>query len=565
MRSDLQAKSSSPLGGFKTVLSGFKSEILAVAVFSMVINLIMLAPTLYMLQVFDRVMVSGNVLTLLAVSALTLALFAVLGFADWLRSRLLVRSGVRLDTMLSSKVFRTSFSALLSKGAAQPARALNDLVTVRQFITGPAIFGIFDAPWTPVFMAVLFFLHPWLGVLSVFFALVQVLIGLLGHRHTLALSEQADKSHSVANADLRGALRSAETLEAMGMLANFKRRWVERHLVHLDEAGVSQRLQHKISAWSKWVRYSQQSLALGAGAVLVIDGHLTPGGMIAANVLMVRALSPIDQLVSTWRNFSTARHALARLEALFAAPEAQAAAGHFAEPKAEVILRGVSSWIPERAQPFLQDIQLVFQPGTVTALLGPSGSGKSTLARVMLGIWPHARGDVLLDGLPIQAWDRARLGPYLGYLPQDIELFDGTIADNIARFGFLDSGKVIEAARCTGLHDMILRFPKGYDTTIGEAGGWLSAGQRQRIGLARAVYGNPALIVLDEPNANLDDVGEAALFKTMIAMKAAGKTVVVISHRPGAIAAADRIVVLKDGKVVNQGTRDEVFQNTRPP
>ena len=213
----------------------------------------------------------------------------------------------------------------------------------------------------------------------------------------------------------------------------------------------------------------------------------------------------------------------------------------------------------------MQDIQLVFQPGTVTALLGPSGSGKSTLARVMLGIWPHVRGDVLLDGLPIQAWDRARLGPYLGYLPQDIELFDGTIADNIARFGFLDSGKVIEAARCTVLHDMILRFPKGYDTTIGEAGGWLSAGQRQRIGLARAVYGNPALIVLDEPNANLDDVGEAALFKTMIAMKAAGKTVVVISHRPGAIAAADRIVVLKDGKVVNQGTRDEVFQNTRPP
>ena len=315
---------------------------------------------------------------------------------------------------------------------------------------------------------------------------------------------------------------------------------------------------------SKFIRYTQQSLSLGAGALLVIDGQLSAGAMIAANVLMGRALAPIDQLAGTWRSFITTRSAFERLEALLGNhPERDAALTRVA-PRGALTLSKVYATATGRKEPILKDINLTVPAGTVTAVIGPSGSGKSTLARVMIGIWPQVSGEVLLDELPMASWNRVDLGPHLGYLPQDIELFEGTIAENIARFRELDSEKVIEAARCAGLHDMILRFPKGYDTPIGEAGNLLSGGQRQRIGLARAVYGDPVLIILDEPNANLDDAGEAALARTVEDLKGKGRTVFLITHRPGAIAAADRLVLLRDGQIQMQGTRDEVLATLRP-
>lgn len=311
------------------------------------------------------------------------------------------------------------------------------------------------------------------------------------------------------------------------------------------------------------MRYTQQSLALGAGALLVIDGQLSPGGMIAANVLMSRALAPIDMLVGTWRGFVGARAAFERLEALLRDhPERDPALSRVA-PKGALTLRDVVATAPGRASPILKGVSTAVEPGTVTVVLGPSGSGKSTLARCMMGIWPGVQGEVLLDGLPLDGWDRMELGPYLGYLPQDIELFDGSIAENIARFGEVDPQKVIAAARSAGLHEMILRFPKGYDTPIGEAGNLLSGGQRQRIGLARAVYGNPVLVVLDEPNANLDDVGEAALVRTVQELKAKGCTVFLITHRPGIVAVADRLLILQDGKVQADGPRDAVLAALR--
>ena len=541
----------------------FRREFLMVGVFSMVANVLMLSPTLYMLQVYDRVMVSRSELTLLAMSLITLFLFCVMAFAEWMRSRVLVRSGVRLDAMLGTRVFNASFEANLAPSGVSPARSFGDLIQIRQFLTGNGILAFFDTPWTPVYMAVLFILHPMLGWLALFFAAVQGALAWFGHRSTVAPAEEASKASSEASMYLQGKLRNAEVLEPMGMVHNLRPRWAQRHDQAQQLQGRAQALTHRITAWSKFIRYAQQSLALGAGALLVIDGQLSPGGMIAANVLMTRALAPIDMLVGTWRGFIGARGAFGRLEALLAAhPERDPALSRVA-PQGAITLREVVAVAPGRAEPILKGVNLAVAPGTVTVVLGPSGSGTSTLARCMVGIWPGVSGEVLLDGLPISGWDRNELGPYLGYLPQDIELFEGSIAENIARFGEVSSEKVIAAARSAGLHEMILRFPKGYDTPIGEAGNLLSGGQRQRIGLARAVYGDPVLVVLDEPNANLDDVGEAALVRTVQELKAKGRTVFLITHRPGIVAVADRLLILRNGMVQTEGPRDEVLASMR--
>ncbi|GAB3367028.1 MULTISPECIES: type I secretion system permease/ATPase [Giesbergeria] len=545
------------------VLWSFRREFITVGIFSMVANVLMLSPTLYMLQVYDRVMMSRSELTLLAMSLITLFLFGVMAFAEWMRSRVLVRAGVQLDSALGTRVFNASFESYLGQSSSGPARAFNDLIQIRQFITGNGIFAFFDAPWAPIYIAVLFFLHPLLGWLAIGFALVQLALAWFGHRRMVEPSEVASKATSETSAYLQSKLRNAEVLESMGMVHNLRPHWAERHQTALALQSHAQSLTHRITAWSKFIRYSQQSLSLGAGALLVIDGQISPGAMIAANVLMTRALSPIDMMVGTWRAFIGARSAFERLETLLRDyPERDPALSRVA-PKGALTLRNVVASAPGRKTPILQGVSTAVEAGTVTVVLGPSGSGKSTLARTMVGIWPDVSGEVLLDGLPLAGWDRTELGPHLGYLPQDIELFEGTIAENIARFGEVDSEKVIAAARSAGLHDMILRFPKGYDTPIGEAGGLLSGGQRQRIGLARAIYGDPVLVVLDEPNANLDDVGEAALVRAVQGLKAAGRTVFLITHRPGILAVADRLLILRDGQVQADGPRDQVLAALR--
>ena len=544
-------------------LWAFRREFLMVGVFSMVANVLMLSPTLYMLQVFDRVMSSRSELTLLAMSLITLFLFGVMAFAEWMRSRVLVRSGVRLDALLGTSVFNASFDAHLAPSRVSPARSFGDLIQIRQFLTGQGILAFFDTPWTPIYMGVLFILHPMLGFLALFFAAVQGALAWFGHRRTVTPAEDASKASSESAAYLQSKLRNAEVLEPMGMVHNLRPHWARRHAHAQELQGRAQAITHRITAWSKFIRYSQQSLALGAGALLVIDGQLSPGGMIAANVLMSRALAPIDMLVGTWRGFIGARSAFRRLEALLAAhPERDPALSRVA-PQGALALRDVVAVAPGRAEPILKGVSVAVSAGTVTVVLGPSGSGKSTLARCMLGIWPDVSGEVLLDGLPIAGWDRNELGPYVGYLPQDVELFEGSIAENIARFGEVSPEKVIAAARSAGLHEMILRFPKGYDTPIGEAGHLLSGGQRQRIGLARAMYGDPVLVVLDEPNANLDDVGEAALVGAVQELKVKGCTVFLITHRPGIVAVADRVLVLRNGVVKADGPRDEVLAALR--
>ena len=544
-----------PPGGFFSrsllgrTLRTFKREFLWVGVFSMFANLLMLTPTLFMLQVFDRVMISGNSLTLVTLVLIAVFFYATMGFADWVRSRLLVRGGAKFDEALNTRVFNAAFEASLQRGSRKQLQAFTDLTQVRQFVTGNGVFAFFDLPWTPVFLAVLFMMHPTLGWASLGFMAVQVALALVGQRLTRAPLEKAQEGQSQLSTYLWGKLRNAESVHAMGMLGNMRQHWLGMHEQQASRDGAALEGMQRLQALTKFVQYLQQSLILAVAALLAVRGEISAGAIIASNALMGNALRPVGSLAGTWKQFLEARRGYIRLEALLEEFGDRADRHASESVQGQITLRGLVATVPSREAPILHGLDAEFRAGEVVAIVGPSGAGKSTLARCLVGVWPHVQGEVLLDGEPIARWSREALGLHLGYLPQDIELFDGTIAENIARFGALDSERVIEAARRTGIHDMVLRFPKGYDTPMGEAGSLLSGGQRQRIGLARAIYGSPKLVILDEPNANLDDAGEAALIATVRQLREAGSTVFMIVHQRHMLAAADRVLVIRDGRL----------------
>jgi len=542
----------------------FRREFAACMAFTVVVNLLMLTPTLYMLQVYDRVLVSGSEFTLAALTLVMLYFFALMAFSEWVRSRLLVRTGVKLDEQLNSRVFNASFESSLNQLGRYPAQSFSDLTSVRQFLTGHGLFAFMDAPWAPIYIIVLYMLHPWLGLLALIFSLALVAVAYLGHRLASEPIDKALEAGRQANFYLHSKLRNAEVIESMGMLGDLRRHWQARHRRYLGLNHEAQEMAARLQALTKFLRYTQQSLALGVGAWLVIRGELTPGAMIAANVLMGRATAPIDLMVSTWKSSISAFKSFLRLEQLLAQhPERDAGMVHDV-PKGQLQIENLVATAPGRAQPILNGLTAEFPASGIVAIIGPSGSGKSTLARALVGIWPYFEGKVLIDGEPIQSWNRDELGQFIGYLPQDIELFEGTIAENIARFGEIDSAKVILAASRAGVHEMILRFPQGYDTPMGEAGNLLSGGQRQRIGLARAMYGDPSLIVLDEPNSNLDDAGEAALVKAVQELKQQGKTLFIITHRMSIVGITDRILVLREGTIQMYGAARGVIAALQP-
>lgn len=530
-------------------LARFRREFAWVAVFSMFANLLMLTPTIYMMQVYDRVMVSGSEYTLAAVSLITVVLFLVMAFAEWARSRLLVRAGARFDEALNGEVFDASFEASLNGANRSPLQAFGDLTNLRQFLTGNGTFALVDLPWTPVYIAVMFLMHPWLGWTSIAFAVVMLVLAIVGNRVAAPGYKKVNDVQMESTGYLQSKLRNAETAHALGMLDNLRRHWlaIQQRLVQVQ--GEAAERTHRMQAITKYVQYSQQSLMLALGALLAIDGQISAGAMIAANALMGNALRPISLVVQTWKQFVDTRQSYARLEKLLEDHPAREATHVGDEVRGQLTLRQLQATAPGRELPILKGLDVEFRAGEVVAILGPSGAGKSTLARCLVGIWPDVSGQVLLDGHPLQEWSREALGPHIGYLPQDIELFDGTIAENIARFQPNRSEQVIEAAKRTGIHEMILRLPKGYDTPMGEAGGMLSGGQRQRIGLARAILGDPELVVLDEPNANLDDAGEQALVRTVRELKNRGRTVFMIVHQQHLLAAADRALFLENGQV----------------
>jgi ATP-binding cassette subfamily C exporter for protease/lipase len=541
------------------ILAQFRQELIAVGIFSMIANLLMLTPTIYMLQVFDRVMVSQNGMTLVSVSLVALFLFLIMAFSEWTRSRLLVRAGVRFDSLINTRVFRSSFEASLQRSGRSPGEAFGDLVNLRQFMTGNGIFAFFDAPWTPIYIAVAWLLHPVLGYAAIVFAVILGVVAWWGHRYTEKANKSSLESVSKEQAFVQSKLRNVESIESMGMLEGLRGRWAELHAKQVADVSYAQERSQRVQSLVKFLQYTQQSLFLGVGALLVVAGELSPGAMIAANILMARALQPVQMLVGTWKGFIAARLSYNRLASILSNYPYPTRSSLVEAPKGRVELANLVATVPSREEPILKDLNAVFEPGELVVIMGPSGSGKSTLARCLLGIWPHFDGNVLLDAMPIRGYDRKELGPYIGYLPQDIELFEGSIAENIARFGALDSQKIIQAAMAAGVHEMILRFPKGYDTPMGIAGGQLSGGQRQRIALARALYGDPTLLVLDEPNANLDDVGEAALLRALQQLKASGKTIFLVTHRGGVLQLADRVLVLQAGEMRTLGAPSEVL------
>ena len=556
----------SPLSELAKAIHHCRDSFQSAAVFSLFINLLMLLPSIYMMQVYDRVLGSSSTSTLLMLTLLAVVLFATLGLLEWIRSQILIRVSTRFDLLLNERLYKVMFRQGLVSGGKSSAQPMSDLLAVRQFLTGNGLFAFFDAPWLPIYILLLFLFHPAFGYVAIVSAVLLILLAIWNERATSGDLEQANKV-SVENANSTSRnLRNAEVVHALGMLPSLMARWREKQYKLIMLQATASEKNGLITALSKTYRMTMQSLVLGLGAWLAINKEISPGMMIGGSILLGRALAPIDLMIASWKQFLTARTAYDRLNALLKQFPAEADKMPLPAPKG--VLRAEQATIvpPGSKTPVIKGVSFGIDPGTFIALIGASGSGKSTLARALLGIWPVANGAIRLDGADVTQLDRGLVGPHIGYLPQDIELFDGTIAENIARFGEVDANLVVDAARAAGVHDMILHLPQGYDTEMGGSGGVLSAGQRQRVALARTLYGNPVLVILDEPNSNLDDQGEQALARALLTLKQRGCTVIVITHRVGILSIVDRIMVLNEGTLVLDGARDEVLAklNQRP-
>jgi len=543
-------------------LKAVKQHFILAGLFSAAVNLLLLVPIMYMMLLYDRVLSSGSMSTLMALTFLMVALLAAMGGFEWVRSYILVAASNKLEAVLRDRVFNATFKlALQSGGARSSTQPVNDLAGLRQFLTGNGVFAFFDAPWFPVYLAVMFMFHTWFGVTAIIAGIIMVILAWANEKATSKRLKDANTESNQANTQLIGSLRNAEVIAAMGMTGAIRRNQHRLNNNVLMLQTDASKVAGMLTALSKTFRMLVQSLILGMGAYLALSQQISPGSMIAGSLLLGRALAPIDMLVGTWKGFVAARGQYERLGALLQQLPAEEEHMKLPAPSGNLALENVYVTPPGARAAVIQNVSLQLSAGEALGVIGPSASGKSTLARAILGIWPTAAGKVRLDGADINSWSRDDLGPYVGYLPQDIELFDGSISENICRFGEPDAEQIVAAAMLAGVHELILRQPNGYDTVIGGAGGVLSGGQRQRIGLARAIYGNPKLLVLDEPNSNLDDQGEKELVAAILRIKAQGCTVIVISHRTMVLSSVDKLLVLKEGQVLALGPRDQVLQS----
>ncbi len=531
----------------------------SVGLFSFFINALMLTVPFYMLQIYDRVLVSSSEHTLLMLTIVAVFLLLALGLLDLARSRVLVRIGARLDDQLSKPLISAMLSKRLSGygGENQPIR---DLDTLRGFLTGLGLLSFFDAPWTPLFVVLIFIFHPLLGFVALAGVVVLFALALFSEFITRKAQRKSSAFSIEANEFADSSLRNAEVIQGMGMLPGLLRVWHARHEAALGFQAIASDRAGGISSAAKIIRQLLQVAILALGAYLAIQQIITPGVMIVASIILARALAPIEMAINSWRGFISARSAYSRLKAILSETDIQQETMALPKPIGSLSVEGIVAVPPSGKKPVIKGLSFSLDAGEILAIIGPSASGKSTLARLLVGIWTPIAGHVRLDAADVSQWNREALGPHIGYVPQDVELFDGTVSENIARFNEPDADQVVTAARKSGVHEMILRLPEGYDTRIGEAGCVLSGGQRQRIALARALYGDPAFIVLDEPNSNMDGEGEEALRVTLNEFKQAGKTVVVIAHRPSIIQTADKILVLRDGQIEQFGMAAEVMQ-----
>nr|WP_281719774.1 type I secretion system permease/ATPase [Nitrosomonas nitrosa] len=541
-------------------LATCRHSFLTTAFFSLFVNLLMLVPAIYMLAIYDRVLQSGSESTLMMLTGIAVFLFMVLGGLEWVRSRILVATSARLDEQLGERVFDAVFTqSLTSNGAVATSQPLNDLLQIRQFLTGPGLLAFFDAPWVPIYVGLMFLFHLYFGVVAV--VSMFILAGLAIWNEVATRTDLADANReSIETTQFaQRNLRNAVVVEAMGMLPRLRARWRARQMQVLALQCRASTKAGLINALARTYRLTIQSLVLGLGAYLAIQKVITPGLVISGSILLGRALAPLDQMIAGWRGFLGAREAYYRLDTLLQAIPEQTSRMTLPALRGQIKLEDLVISVPGRSEPILNGITLTIEPGTTVALIGPSAAGKSTLARAMLGLHPPTRGCACLDGVDVYNWDRTQLGQYVGYLPQDVELLDGTVAENIARFGEVESNRVVEAAGWAGIHEMVSTLPQAYETPLLASGIALSAGQQQRIGIARTIYGRPQVVVLDEPDANLDIAGEAALLTTLRQLQRDGCTIVVVTHRMNVLQAVHKIALIVHGKLRMYGPREEIL------
>ncbi|WP_137803478.1 type I secretion system permease/ATPase [Caulobacter sp. 3R27C2-B] len=547
-------------------VSVMRPALTAAMVFSFFINILALVSPLYMLQVYDRVLSSRNVSTLIVLTLICVFLFLVYGALEVLRTQVLVRGGLRFDSIARDAIFEGVLKSTLARRGGS-AQAFRDMDQVREFWT-TGLIAFCDAPWTPVFIIVSWMLHPFFGILAIVASIITFGLAVMNDRATNKPVNLATMASIAAQQDAGATLRNAEVMKAMGMWGGLQARWRIRRDEQVAWQAAASDAGGAVMSGIKVFRQIVQTLILGGGAYLAIKGDISPGSMIAGSILVGRALAPIEGAIGQWKGFIGARGSWDRLQAMLRA-EADGA-DHMDLPEPRGILSAeAASIVPPGAQaPTMRQASFRIDAGAAVAIVGPSAAGKSSLLRGIVGVWPCAAGVIRLDGYDLRQWDPEKLGRHIGYLPQDIELFSGTVAQNIARFGEFEANDVIEAAKMAGVHEMIQALPDGYDTAIGEGGASLSGGQRQRLALARALFRQPALIVLDEPNASLDQVGEAALTQAMAKLKAAGRTVVFATHKVNILSQADYIMVINQGVISDFGERDVMLaklMGAQPP
>ena len=529
--------------------------------FSIIISMLALAPTVYMLEVYDRVVNSRSGMTLAMLTVLIVLAYAVMEILEKVRGGLMRAAGVKIDEALSKRVYDAMFQGFLKRQVGGSMQVLNDLKSVREFLANPALMAIFEAPVALVALALVFAISPILGWAAIIGAIAQVGVALMNERATRKPLGEANRSAVGAQQFAEASLRNAHVMESMGMLDAVHARWQKRQREFLAFQAVASEGAGLWTAMSKAVQQIMSSLLLGLGAWLLLNNMLNGGAsmMIIGSVLGGRVLAPLSQLVAQWNGVVNVRGAWSRLESLLAQVPAKPEAMSLPAPKGVLTVESLVAGAPGQQVPIVRGVQFALNRGEVLAVVGPSAAGKTTLARLLVGLWPAMGGKVRLDGVDIFSWDKSELGPYLGYLPQGVELLDGTLAENIARFGEVDMAQVEAAARLVGVHDLIMSLPEAYNSPVGRDGAMLSGGQRQRVGLARALYGKPVFVVLDEPNSSLDEAGDVALANAIAALKQLGTTFVVMTHRTSVLGVADKMLILREGAQQAFGPRDEVL------
>lgn len=557
---------SSGTGELSAVYRASRGAFVSTAIFSSMVNILMLTGPIFMMQIYDRVLTSGSVPTLIALIVIVTALYAYYGFLEYLRARLLVRIGRRVEEQLRGRVFDVLAVHALRRTPGVGSQPVNDLATVRQYLSGQGPFAFLDMPWVPVYLLVISLMHWMLGLASAVAALAIFMLAVLSEWATREPLAEATRATMKASLMTEEGRRNAEALHGLGMVSVLRERWASIHQAALDHQTKANDAGGGLGAASRVLRLMVQSGILALGAYLAIQQEISAGAMIAASIIMSRALAPVEQAVANWQQFLSFRKARERLTNLLKAMPKLPARMNLPAPRGRLDVETLFVQLPGVEKPVLQGISFSIGPGEGIGVIGPTGAGKSTLARSLVGVIAPTRGQVRLDGATLDQREPDELGRMIGYLPQEVQLFDGTVVENISRFGpNAQPNKVVEAARLANVHDMIMRLPEGYNTPLGENGSRLSAGQRQRIALARAMYGDPVLFVLDEPNSNLDSEGEVALDHAIRHGLARGAAVIIIAHRPSALAAIGKMLVLTDGKVAAFGPRDEIMRKVLMP